>query len=457
MTTNNKQRQTWSSRLTYVMTVAGATVGFGATWRFPYLVGENGGGAYVLLFCIAMIVIGIPMILVENVIGRRLRVNSIDAFGDKILDKGKGISKYWKILGYMGLLGAFGIMAYYMVLGGWVISYIINLISGTLDISAPITKDIAKNFYDLHIGNSPYEIIFYTLLFVIVNYIILAKGIIGGIERSVKYLMPLLFIFLIGMVIRNVTLPGAMEGITFYLKPDFSKITTQLFIFVLGQVFFALSLGFGVLITLSSYLNKEENLIHTAVITGFTNTIIAVLAGFMIFPSLFTFGIEPNAGPTLVFQSLPIVFSHLWAGKFFAIIFFGLLLIAALTTSITIYEVIITALQEKLRMCRGKAIVLTLSGIFLLGNIPAILGDNLWKNVTIFGKSIFDFYDYASGNILFMLTALGCAIFVGFVLKDEAKKELSSTKYSTFIKIWFNYVKFVVPLIILVIFISNLF
>ena len=457
MITNNKQRQTWSSRLTYVMTVAGATVGFGATWRFPYLVGENGGGAYVLLFCIAMIVIGIPMILVENVIGRRLRVNSIDAFGDKILDKGKGISKYWKILGYMGLLGAFGIMAYYMVLGGWVISYIINLISGTLDISAPITKDIAKNFYDLHIGNSPYEIIFYTLLFVIVNYIILAKGIIGGIERSVKYLMPLLFIFLIGMVIRNVTLPGAMEGITFYLKPDFSKITPQLFIFVLGQVFFALSLGFGVLITLSSYLNKEENLIHTAVITGFTNTIIAVLAGFMIFPSLFTFGIEPNAGPTLVFQSLPIVFSHLWAGKFFAIIFFGLLLIAALTTSITIYEVIITALQEKLRMRRGKAIVLTLGGIFILGNIPAILGDNVWKNVTIFGKSIFDFYDYVSGNILFMLTALGCAIFVGFVLKDEAKKELSSTKYSTFIKIWFNYVKFVVPLIILVIFISNLF
>lgn len=457
MITNNKQRQTWSSRLTYVMTVAGATVGFGATWRFPYLVGENGGGAYVLLFCIAMIVISIPMILVENVIGRRLRVNSIDAFGDKILDKGKGISKYWKILGYMGLLGAFGIMAYYMVLGGWVISYVISLISGTLDISTPITKDIAKNFYDLHIGNSPYEIIFYTLLFVIVNYIILAKGIIGGIERSVKYLMPLLFIFLIGMVIRNVTLPGAMEGITFYLKPDFSKITPQLFIFVLGHVFFALSLGFGVLITLSSYLNKEENLIHTAVITGFTNTIIAVLAGFMIFPSLFTFGIEPNAGPTLVFQSLPIVFSHLWAGKFFAIIFFGLLLIAALTTSITIYEVIITALQEKLRMRRGKAIVLTLGGIFILGNIPAILGDNVWKNVTIFGKSIFDFYDYASGNILFMLTALGCAIFVGFVLKDEAKKELSSTKYSTFIKIWFNYVKFVVPLIILVIFISNLF
>ncbi|QQB09230.1 sodium-dependent transporter [Aggregatibacter segnis] len=454
--TTKSERQTWSSRLTYVLTVAGATVGFGATWRFPYLVGEHGGGAYVMLFCLAMILIGIPMILVENVIGRRLRVNSIDAFGDKIHDKGEGISKYWKIIGYMGLLGAFGIMAYYMVLGGWVITYIVNLISGTLDISSPITKDVAKDFYDLHISNSPVEIIMFTALFVLVNYIILAKGIIGGIERSVKYLMPLLFIFLIGMVIRNVTLPGAMEGITFYLKPDFSKITAELFIFVLGQVFFALSLGFGVLITLSSYLNKEENLIQTAVITGFTNTIIAVLAGFMIFPSLFTFGIEPNAGPTLVFQSLPIVFSHLWAGKFFAIIFFGLLLIAALTTSITIYEVIITALQEKLRMRRSKAIILTLGGIFLLGNVPAILGDNLWKDVTFFGKSIFDAFDFVSGNILFMLTALGCALFVGFVLKDEAKKELSPTPNSTFTNIWFNYVKFVVPFIILVIFISNL-
>ncbi|MBS7073831.1 MAG: sodium-dependent transporter [Haemophilus parainfluenzae] len=427
MTTNNQSRQTWSSRLTYVLTVAGATVGFGATWRFPYLVGENGGGAYVLLFCIAMIVIGIPMILVENVIGRRLRVNSIDAFGDKIQDKGKNISKYWKILGYMGLLGAFGIMAYYMVLGGWVMSYIISLMNNTLDISAPITKEVAKDFYDLHISNSPWEIMLYTFLFVAVNYIILA-----------------------------LTLPGAMEGVTFYLKPDFSKITPKLFIFVLGQVFFALSLGFGVLITLSSYLNKEENLIHTAVITGFTNTIIAVLCGFMIFPSLFTFGIEPNAGPTLVFQSLPIVFSHLWAGKFFAIVFFGLLLIAALTTSITIYEVIITSLQEKLRMRRGKAIFVTLMGIFLLGNVPSILGDNLWKDFTIFGKSIFDAFDFVSGNILFMLTALGCAIFVGFVLKDDAKKELSPTPNSLFTTIWFNYVKFVVPVIILVIFISNM-
>ncbi|WGE84660.1 sodium-dependent transporter [Actinobacillus equuli] len=446
------ERQSWSNRLAYVMTVAGATVGFGATWRFPYLVGENGGGAYVFLFCIAMIVIGIPMILVENVIGRRIKVNAIDAFSG--MANGKKIASGWKILGYMGLLGAFGILAYYMVLGGWVLNYIGSLLSGTLDLSSPVTVETTAAYYKESIQNSPLAIIGYTAIFVLVNYFILVKGIVDGIERSVKYLMPILFIFLLVMVIRNVTLPGAAEGISFYLMPDFSKITPKLFVFVLGQVFFALSLGFGVLITLSSYLDKNENLVKTATITGIMNTLIAVLAGFMIFPSLFSFGVAPNSGPTLVFQSLPIVFSNMWGGSIFAIIFFSLLVVAALTTSLTIYEVIITALQEKTKMGRKAAIALTLGIIFVMGNIPSVLGDNEWKHITIMGKSIFDAFDYISGNILFILTALGSAIFVGFVLKDEAKAELGANK--TFTNIWFNYVRFVIPVIILVIFFNSL-
>lgn len=452
MANKSVERQSWSNRLAYVMTVAGATVGFGATWRFPYLVGENGGGAYVFLFCIAMIVIGIPMILVENVIGRRIKVNAIDAFGGSA--NGQKIHSGWKILGYMGLLGAFGILAYYMVLGGWVLNYIGSLISGALDLSTPITVETTASYYKESIQNSPMAIICYTALFVLVNYFILIKGIVDGIERSVKYLMPLLFIFLLVMVIRNVTLPGAAEGIAFYLMPDFSKITPKLFVFVLGQVFFALSLGFGVLITLSSYLDKNENLVKTATITGVMNTLIAVLAGFMIFPSLFSFGVAPNSGPTLVFQSLPIVFSNMWGGTVFAIIFFSLLVVAALTTSLTIYEVIITSLQEKTQMSRKKAIAVTLFTIFVIGNIPSVLGDNLWQNIRIMDKSIFDAFDYISGNILFILTALGSAIFVGFVLKDEAKKELGAGE--TFTNIWFNYVKFVIPVIILVIFFNSL-
>ncbi|MGX2950115.1 sodium-dependent transporter [Ursidibacter sp. B-7004-1] len=452
MTTQTVERQSWSNRLAYILTVAGATVGFGATWRFPYLVGENGGGAYVFLFCIAMIVIGIPMILVENVIGRRMRVNAIDAFSGTA--NGKKIHSGWKILGYMGLLGSFGILAYYMVLGGWVLNYIGSFISGGLDISSPVTVETTSAYFQQSIFNSPVNIIIYTGIFVAVNYFILVKGIVDGIERSVKYLMPLLFIFLIIMVVRNITLPGAMEGIKFYLMPDFSKITPKLFVFVLGQVFFALSLGFGVLITLSSYLDKKENLVKTATITGILNTVIALLAGFMIFPSLFSFGIAPNSGPTLVFQSLPIVFSNMWGGTAFAIIFFSLLIVAALTTSLTICEVIITALQEKTKMGRKTAILVTLVAIFVLGNIPSILGDSEWKDIRIMGRSIFDAFDYISGNILFILTALGSAIFVGFVLKDEAKEELNTHKGLT--TIWFNYVKYVIPVIILVIFYSSL-
>ena len=190
------QRQTWSNQITYILTVAGATIGFGATWRFPYLVGENGGGAYVLVFIIAMLLVGIPIILVENVIGRMAHKNSIDAFDTH--------SKYnlWKIVGYMGVIGAFGILAYYMVLGGWVISYIINIFlslfsSLGLDLSSPITKEITSNFYTQNIENSPLLIGFYTFIFVVINWIILKKGIIEGIEKSVKWLMPLLFLCLI--------------------------------------------------------------------------------------------------------------------------------------------------------------------------------------------------------------------------------------------------------------------
>lgn len=448
----HEQRQSWSNRLTYIMTVAGATVGFGATWRFPYLVGENGGGAYVLLFCIAMIVIGIPMILVENVIGRRMRVNSVDAFSGTA--NNKKIAAGWKILGYMGLLGAFGIMAYYTVLGGWVLTFIAHLITGSMSLSSPVDATYTSHFFSENITNAPIAILIGSLVFIAINYFILAKGIMDGLERAVQYLMPILFIFLIIMVIRNVTLPGAMEGIKFYLIPDFSKINGKLFVFVLGQVFFALSLGFGVLITLSSYLSKKENLVQTATITGVINTLIAVAAGFMIFPSLFSFGVQPNSGPTLVFQSLPIVFSHMWQGTAFAVIFFSLLIVAALTTSLTIYEVLITALQEKTRLTRKQAIVLVLAVTFLFGNVPSALGDNVWSSVHIMGMSIFDAFDYISGNILFILTALGSAIFVGYVLKDEAKEELGAGPIFT--KIWFNYVRFVIPVIILVIFFNSI-
>ena len=446
-------RRTWSSKITYILAVAGATVGFGATWRFPYLVGQNGGGAYVLVFCIAMIVIGIPMILAENAIGRRLKCNAVDAFG------GKNISPAWKIVGWMGLLGAFGIMAYYMVIGGWVLNYIAQIAFGMLDLSQVLSFETTSAFYEQNIVSDPLAISFATLVFVLVNYAILVQGAVGGIERSAKYLMPLLFVLMIVMIVKNLTLDGAMEGVKFYLTPDFSKINIKLFVEVLGQVFFALSLGFGVMITLSSFVKKDEGLVKISIITGILNTLIAVLAGFMIFPSLFSYGVSPDSGPSLVFKSLPIVFSHMPFGGFFAVAFFSLLMIAALTTSLPIYEVIITTLQEKFKIKRKSAILLVLGTIFIFGNLPSLMATNLLSDVKIFGKNIFDAYDAISATIFFVLTSLGCAIFVGWVLKDEAKREImwGSEKYAKLVNIWFLYIKFVVPFIILVLFISSFY
>lgn len=338
-----QKRQTWSSTLTYILTVAGATIGFGATWRFPYLVGENGGAAFVLVFCVAMIAIGIPVILVENVIGRRAQKNSVDAFAPNLAqDLGENSaqnsneSKAWRGVGYLGLLGSFGIMAYYMVLGGWVLVYIYNLIFGDFNLSSPVSKEYTSEFYAQNIEHNPLFIGIFTALFVLLNYVILKKGIINGIEKAVKFLMPLLFLCLIIVIIRNLSLDGALEGVKFYLSPDFSKITPKLLIDVLGQVFFALSLGFGVMITLSSHLKKDENLIKTATYTGVLNTLIAILAGFMIFPALFSAGLSPDKGPSLVFETLPIAFSYVKFGTFVCALFFVLLLVAALTTSLPI-------------------------------------------------------------------------------------------------------------------------
>ena len=447
-------RQTWSSKLTYILTVAGATIGFGCTWRFPYLVGENGGGAYVLIFCIAMIVLGIPMILVENVIGRRALRNCVDAFVAPKKD-GSRIKPAWKIVGIMGVIGAFGILAYYMVLGGWVLTYIVNIVSGNFDLSARITDPaFTQKFYADHIENSPLGVGAYTLVFIAINWYILKNGIIEGIEKFVKFLMPALFLCFIAVILTNLTLEGAKEGVKFYLGVDFAKITPKLLIDVLGQVFFALSLGFGVMITLSSFLNKDEKLMQTATITAVVNTLIAVLAGFMIFPSLFSAGLEPSSGSSLVFKSLPIAFSHMPFGNAVAVVFLSILLIAALTTSITIYQVIINFVEERFGFSTLKAVNLTLGGVFVLGNLPCILSSSVLADVKILGRSVFDAFDFVSANVFFVLTALLCCIYVGWVLKKDAIYELTNEGdlSARLAGVWFLYVKFILPLIIAVIF-----
>ncbi len=448
-------RESWSSKLIYISTVAGATIGFGATWRFPYLVGENGGGAYLLVFFIAMIILGVPMLIAEHIIGRRLQTNVIDAFTSR--DGKKPYPSIWKGIGYIALLGAFGILAYYMVLGGWVMSYIGGIVTRGIDLSSPISATVAKDFFVASTSN-PWKMFTYTLIFVLVNYYILVKGIIEGIERVIRWIMPLFLLLVLALMVRALFLPGAMEGVKFYIIPDFSKINAEVILVALGQVFFALSIGFGVMVTLSSYLSKDEDIIGISTSAGVINTIIPFAIGLIIFPALFSAGIEPTSGPSLVFQALPAVFSTIPLGGFLAALFFLLLLLAALTTSLTIYEVGITTLTEKTKMTRRRATTIVLGVVFIFGNLPSILSDSTWSHITLFGMSIFDAFDYISANILFISTSLLSALFIGFVLKkEETVDELTNggkirTKLAPML---FYYLKFVIPALIILLFIIS--
>lgn len=449
------KRENWSSQLLYISTVAGATIGFGATWRFPYQVGQNGGGAYLLVFILAMIILGVPMLMAEHVIGRRLHTNAIDAFGRGKLPQ--PVSKLWKGIGISAILGAFGILAYYMVLGGWVFSYIADILMGSIDLSKPIENDTIATFFKGSITDS-WKITLYTFIFVAINYYILTKGIIQGIEKLISKIMPIFLLILVVMVIYALQLPNAMSGVKFYLIPDFSKINANIFLQALGQVFFALSLGFGVMITLASYLNKKENMARISIITGVINTMIPLMLGFIIFPALFSVGMEPSAGPTLVFQALPVVFSNMPFGTIFGVAFFLLLLLAALTTSITIYEVIITTLVEKTPVSRKFATFLTLAVIFILGNVPSILAEGVWSDVRIFGMNIFDAFDFISANVFFILTSFLSCIFIGFVLKRAAMIEEITNDGTVNKKLavpLFYYIKYFIPLLILVIAVMN--
>lgn len=444
-------RETWSNKLLYISTVAGATIGFGATWRFPYQVGQNGGGAYLLVFVVAMIVLGVPMLMAEHIIGRRMQTNTVDAFSQGELKK--PVSKAWRSIGYIAIIGAFGILAYYMVLGGWVISYLADILLGRINLTEPIENEYITSFFANSISNS-FKMGFYTLFFVVINYFILVKGIIGGIERLIAKIMPLFLIILIAMVIYSLQLSGAKAGLTFYLIPDFSKINATIFLEALGQVFFALSLGFGVMITLSSYLHKKENMVSLNIISGVINTTIPFLIGFVIFPALFTANLEPAAGPKLVFQVLPVVFSNMPFGAIVGFLFFLLLILAALTTSLTIYEVIITTIVEKTKIRRFRATFITLAFIFVFGNLPSILSDGVWSEIKVFGMGVFDAYDFISANVFFVLTSFLICIFIGFVLGKEAMMKELTNDFTINLKlsrILFYYLKYFIPFLILVI------
>ena len=404
-TKNNNRRGFWSSRLGFILAASGSAVGLGNVWKFPYIVGENGGGAFVLIYLVCIFVIGTPIMLAEFTLGRKTHLNPVGAFGQL------RPNSPWTGIGYMGVLGGFLILSFYGVVGGWTYAYVVKSITGSV-LVFPSPKE-AGAFFGSFIGNTG-EVLFYHALFMGTCIAIVLRGVHGGIEKACDILMPALVVILLLLMLRALTLDRAMEGVAFYLTPDFSKISGNVVLIALGQAFFSLSLGMGAMITYGSYLSEKENLTSCTLYVVMFDTLIALMVGMVIFPAVFAMGFEPTEGPGLVFSVLPTVFASMPLGHGVAVIFFILLAIAAITSGISLLEVVVAYFIDQRGWGRKRAVLIVGLTIFALG-IPSGLSFGVLADVKLLDMTFFDHIDNIASNYLLPLGGMLTAIFVGWV------------------------------------------
>ena len=442
------QRDSFTSKLGIIAAVAGSAVGLGNIWKFPYITGIFGGGAFVLVYLICIALIGLPVVLSEFVIGRKAQKNAIGSF--KKLAPGT----YWFVPGLMGLVAAFMILAFYGVVAGWTLEYLVKSITNSFAGKNPAELEGMFGGFISQIAKP----IFWQIIFMgLTGWIVLA-GIKGGIEKASKLLMPLLLFIIVILNIRAITLPGAGEGLAFLFKPDFSKLSAEGMLSALGHAFFSLSLGMGTLITYSSYMSKKENLATTAVQVTIADTLIALLAGIAIFPAVFAFGIEPGAGPGLVFITLPNVFQQMPGGYIFCFLFFLLLSVAALTSSISILEVVVAYFVEELNLARRAATIMATIAITIVG-IPCSLSMGVMSKSLFMGKTFFDWLDFIASNVLLPLGGLLIVAFVGWYLgrkKTEAEVTNEGELEAGYLPLFMFLAKFVAPVVIAIVFLHGL-
>ena len=432
-----KGRESWGSRIGFIMAAAGSAVGLGNIWRFPYLTGMNGGGAFIVIYLGCILFVGLSIMIAEFAVGRRTQLAAVGAY--------KSNSKRWTFAGVLGVLSAFFIMGFYPVVGGWSIAYIFKSFTGLLSDPAAIGDTLGA-----FIG-SPVQPLIWMLIYFAVNVFIVARGVSSGIEAAGKVLMPILYVLLIFVTIKGLTIPGSSAGLEFLFKPDWSVVTGQTFLAALGQAFFSLSLGMGCMITYGSYLNKEEKLPQNALIVVLMDTSVALLAGLAMFPALFAFGMEPAAGPGLVFVVVPQIFAHMGAvGPFLSAIFFVALFIAALTSSVSLLEVVVAYLMDEKKMERKPAVYGTAAVMTVLC-ILASLSLGAMSGVKIFGVGFFDFFDILTDKIFLAIGGMLLAIFAGwFLKKEDLKDELTNggaLKFGLF-EAWYFMIKYVIPVLI---------
>lgn len=444
------ERESFSSGLAVFFATLSSTVGLGNIWKFPYLTGKYGGGAFLIIYFISVIFVALPVMISELYIGRRTRKNPIGAISE-LRNKGP-----WKIIGYMGILSAFFILFFYSAVAGWVYSYIFKAIQGIFTNTS--SEEMQSIFNKAVTG--PISPLLWQIAAIAVVSIILVFGVKKGIERITKLLMPVLLTLIIICDIRAIFLPGSLEGIKFLFKVDFSSITREVILMALGLAFFKLSLGMGTIITYGSYFTQDNNMIATSGKVVVSDTIVSLLAGIAIFPAVFSFGMAPEQGPGLLFMTIPLVFSKIPFGGILVIIFFILAAIAATTAMMSIVEVVITFLTEERKLSRKTAVLIVAVTVIVFGSLATLSASStgLLSSIKIFGLTFFDFFDSVSSNILLPLGGLIIAIFVGHILnKDDIKRELSnngSLNNGKIVNTYLFLLKFITPILLLIVFLS---
>jgi len=447
---NLQQRDSFGSRLGIIAAAAGSAIGLGNIWKFPYITGVYGGAAFIVVYLICIAIIGFPLMLSEFLVGRKAQKNAVGAF--KSLAPGTP----WFMTGWMGVIAAFVILSFYAVVAGWCLEYIIKAVSGAFTGSTP---EQINAMYEGFTTAAAKPII-WTIIFMGITCWIVMAGIKDGIEKYAKFLMPLLLVIIIILDIRAVTLPGAGAGLSFLFKPDWTKINGEAVLAALGHAFFSLSLGMGTMITYGSYISKKENLGETAIQVTIADTLIALLAGIAIFPAVFAFGIEPGAGPRLVFVTLPNVFQQMPGGYFFGILFFVLLTVAALTSSISILEVVVAYFAEELKWSRKKSALAASGAISLIAVLCALsyASSSAFSKVKFIQGTVFmDSMMWLSDNLLLPIGGLLVCVFVGWVLgRKKVEEEVNAEGvHIGYIPFFMVAVKFIAPVAIAIVFLKG--
>ena len=445
----SKPRAQFATRIGVIAASVGSAIGLGNIWRFPYEAGQHGGGAFLLIYILFVFAIGVPIICSEFLIGRSSHSNVLGAF-QKLERKG---SK-WHLISYVGILSSLMILSFYSVVAGWTLEYTIQSVAGGLKDSSP---DYLANYFQEFTTQSNRSLM-WTIVFLLLNYLIIRKGLKNGIERMSNIMTPLLFVILLVFCVNSLMMPGAADGLKFLFVPDFSKITPKVMLGALGQAFFSLSLGVSTLITYASYFKKDVPLVRSASIVAGLDTLFAIVAGLIIFPALFTYGIEPTQGPKLVFEVLPYIFSQTPGGQIWATAFFFLLFLASITSTISMSEISISFFCEEWKMTREKASMLNTVIAIVFGSLCALSFGAAadWK---IFGMTVFDLFNFTTANLLMPVCGIVFAIFAGwFMDKKLVRSQLTNDetlKVRTYKSIVFS-LRYIAPLAILSIFLYQL-